>query len=103
MLVLGTKLAGLILANNYLSNEKNLLPFMEGKALYDPDIELSPEMNGSSSHPSILLLSGPLQRYLPPVPRAFRRALLFRISNQNSCCISHCFHECYMPDTSHTK
>ena len=80
----------------------NLLPFKAAKGLFDPDTELSPEKNGSSSHPPILLLSGPLQHYLPSVPRAFRRALSFRISDQNSCCISHFYYECYMPDTSHT-
>jgi hypothetical protein len=45
-LVFGKKLACLTQANNCFSNEKNLLPFMEAKGVYDPDTELSPETNG---------------------------------------------------------
>jgi hypothetical protein len=61
---------------------------MAAEGLYDPDTELSPEPNGSNSHPPILLLSGPLQHYFPPVLWAFKKVLLFRIYDQNSCCIS---------------
>jgi hypothetical protein len=77
-----------------------LVAFYGSKGLYDPDTELSPEPNGSSFHPPVLLHSGPLQHYLPPVLIGLSRGCCFSgfltkilaallISPMNATCLTH--------------
>lgn len=76
---------------------------MEPKGLCDPDTELLPEPNGSSSYPQSCFLHISFNIILHlclglssgPCPSGFLTKILV--------CISHFSHECYMPDPSLTS